>query len=169
MGIGTTAAATSGQRGNALEWLPAAWKWAFFLIPAAVLGVSQYRTPAMPLLNQARNLVELLPDRWQTNAVAGSIEKADGDDSAALGHLQKAVELNPEYAYGESMLADIYSRSGQVEPSLQHYLKAVSLNPANYDVQARLGKMLVNAGRYAEAIPHLQIAADKGRADAESE
>jgi len=162
MGIGTnTAAPPKGLQ------LPAGWKWAFFLVPAAVLGVSEYRSSAMPLLDQARNMVELLPDRWQANAVAGSLEKVSGAEGDALGHLQRAVALNPSYSYGEAMLGDIYSRRGESETALPHYLKAVDLNPANYAVQGRLGKLLVNAGRNAEAIPHLKTAADHGQSDAE--
>jgi Flp pilus assembly protein TadD len=162
MGIRTDAAAS--VKGS---WVPAGWKWAFFLVPVAVLGVSEYRSTSIPLLDQARNMVELLPDRWQANAVLGTLEKAGGNHADALGHLQKAIALNPSYAYGESMLADIYYRRGESEPAVKHYLKAVDLNPLNYDVRGRFGKLLANAGRNAEAIPHLRVAADHGQADAE--
>jgi Flp pilus assembly protein TadD len=162
MGIGTAGVASVKR-----DLLPAGWKWAFFLIPAAVLGVSEYRKPPMPLLDQARNMVELLPDRWQANAVIGSLEKAAGDEEYALAYLQRAVTLNPSYSYGETMLGDIYSHRGESGTALEHYSKAVDLNPANYAVHGRLGKLLVNAGRNAEAIPHLKTAADHGQSDAE--
>jgi len=167
MGIGKDAveSAKRPSHRSVLEWLPAGWKWAFFLIPAAVLGISEYRRTSMPLRDQARNMVELLPDNWQADAVMGSIDKADGDDEDALGYLQRAVALNPSYAYGETMLADIYSRRGEPESAVQHYLNAVALNPQNYEVEERLGKLLVNEARNAEAIPYLQVAADHGQSD----
>jgi Flp pilus assembly protein TadD len=140
-------------------WVPAGWKWAFFIVPTAVLGVSEYRKVEMPLIDQARSVAELMPDRWQANAVVGSLEKVDGREDEALLHLKKAVALNPSYAYGYVMLADIYAHRGETELALNHYRQAIALNPQNYDVQNRLGKMLVNEGRNAEAIPHLQIAA----------
>jgi Tfp pilus assembly protein PilF len=166
LGIGNGGAAPA-QRTSRTGRLPAGWKWAFFLVPAAMLGVSEYRRVAMPLVDQARNVAQLLPDRWQANAVAGTLEKANGEESQAIEHLQRAVALNPSYAYGETMLADIYSRRGESELALQHYFRAVDLNPENYDVQDRLGKMLVNNGRHAEAIPHLQIAVEHQKADAD--
>jgi Flp pilus assembly protein TadD len=164
---GTRAPAPGFGRLNPMGWLTASWKWAFFLIPAALLGISEYRKAAVPLMDQARNIVELLPGHWQSYAIAGSLEKASGDDARALDHLQRAVDLNPAYAYGETMLADIHSGRGESELALKHYFKAVDLNPANYDVQARLGKTLVNARRNAEAIPYLQTAATNGRVDAQ--
>jgi Tfp pilus assembly protein PilF len=147
-------------------WLPAGWKWAFFLVPTAILGVSEYNKAEMPLIDQARNAVELLPDRWQANAVAGSLEKASGAEDQALQHLQKAVALNPSYGYGYVMIADIYAHRNETELALKHYRQAVALNPENYDVQSRLGKLLVNASRNVEAIPHLQIAAEHNQSDA---
>ena len=162
MGLGADTAAPAKR-----PLLPVGWKWAFFLVPVLVLGISEYRTTAVPLLDQARNMVELMPDHWQANAVAGTLEKADGNYGSSLGHLQRAVALNPSYAYGEAMLADIYSRRGESALALQHYVKAVDLNPTNYDVQGRLGKALVKMGRNAEAIPRLQVAADHGKTDAE--
>ena len=58
------------------------------------------------------------------------------------------------------MLGDLYSQDGQPEGALQHYIRAVALNPENSDVQYRLGKLLLTQGRMAEAIPHLQSAAE---------
>ena len=66
MGIKSATAAPSREPAPvpARGWLPAGWKWAFFLIPTAVLGISEYRKVEVPLLDQARNVVQLVPDRW---------------------------------------------------------------------------------------------------------
>jgi Tfp pilus assembly protein PilF len=167
MGIKSATAAPNPEPArSSAAWLPAGWKWAFFLVPTAVLGVSEYRKVEMPLIDQARNVVELVPDRWQANAVAGSLEKVGGAEDQALQHLQRAVALNPSYGYGYVMIADIYAHRNETELALQHYRQAVALNPDNYEVQSRLGKMLVNASRNVEAIPHLQIAAEHNQSDA---
>ena len=168
MGIKNSTASPARERATVASpgWAPAGWKWAFFLIPAAVLGISEYRKVEKPLIDQARNVAELVPDRWQANGVLGSLEKAAGDEAQALGHLQKAVTLNPSYGYGYVMLGDIYAHRNDTELALKHYRQAVALNPENYDVQNRLGKMLVNLGRNVEAIPHLQIAAEHNQLDA---
>lgn len=162
MGIEDNGATATQRRPNPglNRWMPAGWKWAFFLVPSAVLGFSEYRTARMPLLDQARNVAELLPEHWQANAIAGSLEKASAEDGAALDHLQRAVALNPSYGYGETMLADLYARRGEFGLAEQHYGQALSLNTRDYSAQARLGTMLVNQGRRAEAIPHLLIAAE---------
>jgi Tfp pilus assembly protein PilF len=167
LGIGGRGASTPQAVRSSSRWLVPGWKWAFFLVPAAVLGFSEYRRPVMPLIEQARNVAELLPNRWQSNAVLGSLETSSGDDAQALLHLERAVALNPEYSYGEAMLGDIYSRRADIDRAVQHYTRAVTLNPENYDVQSRFGKLLVNTGRIREAIPHLQAAAERGTMDAE--
>ena len=167
MGIKSATSAPVQQPAPAASgWLPAGWKWAFFLVPTAVLGISEYRKVEVPLIDQARNVVELVPDRWQANAVAGSLEKVGGEEEQALQHLERAVALNPSYGYGQVMIADIYAQQDKPDLAEQHYRRALELNPENYDLQNRLGKMLVNQGRNTEAIPHLQIAAKYNQADA---
>jgi len=166
MGIrGAAPAPDSGTSPLRTRWLPPGWKWAFFVIPAAVLGTSEYRAAKLPLRDQARSVLELLPDSWQANAIAGTLEKTSGSADDALHHLQRAVQLNPSYAYGEAMLGDLYAERGETERALEHYRQAVALNPADPDVQYRTGKLLMLAGRIPEAIPHLQVA-EYGRQDA---
>jgi Tfp pilus assembly protein PilF len=167
MGI-KNAAASNPEPGLAspMSRVQSGWKWAFFLIPAAVLGISEYRKVEVPLLDQARNVAQLVPDRWQANAVVGSLEKAGGEEDQALQHLERAVALNPSYGYGQVMIADIYAHQNRTDLAIEHYRKSLELNPENYDIQNRLGKMLVNQGRNTEAIPHLQIAAKYNQSDA---
>ena len=156
-GAGTPVKGSSGTTSSG--WLPPGWKWAFFVVPAAVLGAAEYRTTKLPLLEQARIVAEILPARWQASAVAGSLEKSAGAVDQAREHLQRAMALNPSYAYGEVMLGDIFSQRGESDLALQHYSRAVALNPQIYDAQYRLGKLLLTEGRIAEGIPHLQSAA----------
>jgi Flp pilus assembly protein TadD len=141
------------------EGLQVSWKWAFFLIPVSILGVTEYKETPIPLLAQAQNALELLPNRWQANAIVGSLEKATGDEVHAIEHLLRAVALNPSYSFGETMLADLYERRGDDDLALEHSKRAAELNPDNYELQNSLGKALVNRGQLKAAIPHLQIAA----------
>jgi tetratricopeptide (TPR) repeat protein len=159
------AAAVAAPRYPPLESLATHWKWLYFLVPAAVLAVCEYGSAKVPFLDQARNMVALLPDRWQTNAVVGSLEKVGGDETDALTHLERAVALNPSFASGYALIADIHARQGRTEAALEHYRKALEINALDYSVHARLGKMLVNLGRHSEAIPHLKAAVDNGQTD----
>ena len=168
LGINAAIAASPAPPNHGfMQWAAPGWKWALFLVPAALLGLSESRRPAMPLIDQARNVAQLLPDRWQANAVVGSLETVNGNDAGALVHLERAVALNSDYSYGRTMLAEIYSRRADFERAVQHYSQAVALNPENYEVQGRFGKMLVSMGRIREAIPHLRIAAEHRPQDAD--
>ncbi len=79
------------------------------------------------------------------------------------------MTLNPSFSRGEAKLGDIYSRRGNNELAAQYYVEAVEAFPENYEAQDRLAAMLVSEGRYADAIPHLEIAAKNPRSDADAD
>ena len=169
--IGSDGAASiqESPRLSLMDGLRTNWKWAFFVIPVAVLGCLEYEGSKLPRLQEAQNVAQLIPDRWQANAVAAYEEEASGDEDDAIEHLQRSVALNPSFSRGEAKLGDIYSRRGNNELAAQYYVEAVEAFPENYEAQDRLAAMLVSEGRYADAIPHLEIAAKNPRPDADAD
>jgi tetratricopeptide (TPR) repeat protein len=166
LGGGGAVAVQESPRLSLMESLRSGWKWAFFVIPVVLLGYFEYHGSKLPSVDQARNVAQLIPERWQANAVAGFEEASIGDESDAIEHLQKGVALNPSFSKGEAMLGDIYSRHGNTGLAQQYYEAAIEAYPGNYEAQDHLGAILVKEGRYAEAIPHLQVAAEDPEADA---
>lgn len=145
------------------------WKWAFFVIPVVLLGYFEYRGMKLPMVDQARNAAQLFPESWQAQAAAGVQEEAIGDENNAIAHLQRGIALNPSFSKGQSLLGNIYSRRGNAQLAMQYYLAAVDAYPENYEAQQRLGSLLASEHRYAEAIPHLQIAARNPQSDANAD
>lgn len=47
----------------------------------------------------------------------------------------------------------------QLDPALQDYVKAAELRPGDAEIQFRVGEMLRRLDRFAEALPHLEAAA----------
>lgn len=167
IGNGGAAGIRNSPRLTLTECFRVNWKWAFFVIPVAALGYFEYQGTKIPAVEQARNVAQLIPDRWQADAVAAYEEEASGDEPGAIEHFQESVALNPSFSKGEAMLGDIYSRRGKSELALEYYNEAVQAYPENYDAQVHLGAMLMSEGRYTDAIPHLEAAADDPRADAD--
>jgi Tfp pilus assembly protein PilF len=166
IGNGGTAGGSEQPRVNFMDSLHSGWKWAFFVIPVAALGYFEHQGARLRPVDQARNVAQLIPERWQADAVAAFEEESNGDESAAIEHLERSIDLNPEFSKGEAMLGDIFSRHGNVERATRYYLEAVSAYPKNYAAQDRLAVILLNERRYAEAIPHLEIAVEDPRAGA---
>jgi tetratricopeptide (TPR) repeat protein len=69
-------------------------------------------------------------------------------------HFRRAAELDPKYKSALLELAERYQKSGQTDQAIALYLEF----PEEVAVRERLGELLVEAGRAAEAIPHLEWA-----------
>jgi Tfp pilus assembly protein PilF len=149
-----------------MDSLRSGWKWAFFVIPVAALGYFEHQGSRLRAVDQARNVAQLIPERWQANAVAAFEEESSGDETDAIEHLERSIHLNPDFSKGEAMLGDIFSRHGDIERATKYYFDAVTAYPGNFDAQNRLGAILLNERRFAEAIPHLEIAVENPKADA---
>ncbi len=149
------------------KWLTVSgWKWSLFIIPAFLLGVSEYRGNAIPLVNQYENMVNLIPDSWQVHFVLGLMKKSAGDLDGATDHFEKTVSINPDFEGAQALLGDIYFHSEKLDLALEHYLKAAALDSSDYEVQDHLGTLLLMQGRTFEAVPHLLAAAEHEPNDA---
>ena len=74
------------------------------------------------------------------------------DDGAP--HLRKAAELDPKYRDALLELAQAYERAKQSEQAIAIYQKF----PESNDAQARMGELLLEGKKFAEAIPRLEKA-----------
>jgi tetratricopeptide (TPR) repeat protein len=77
-----------------------------------------------------------------------------GRDKDAQAHFEKAAEIDPQFAAAILELAEYYREKGQMDSALAIYGKF----PDDAKARAMSGQMLFDAGRYAEAIPHLEHA-----------
>ncbi len=82
-------------------------------------------------------------------ALAG--DKKLGD---AAPHFQKAAELDPKYRDALLELAAEYEKSGQPDQAVAIYRQF----PQNAAAQERMGELLIETKRYADAIPGLEKA-----------
>ena len=92
--------------------------------------------------------------------LAHAFAKQDKLDDAAA-HFKKAAELNPKYHEDLLELASIYEAAKQTEPAMAIYQQF----PENPGAQERLGELLLQAGRPADAIVCLQTAVAKSPTD----
>jgi Tfp pilus assembly protein PilF len=74
------------------------------------------------------------------------------DDAAA--HLKKAAELDPKYRDALLELAGAYEKAKQAELAIPIYEQF----PQNPGAQARLGELLLESKKFADAIPRLEKA-----------
>jgi tetratricopeptide (TPR) repeat protein len=72
----------------------------------------------------------------------------------AAGHFQKAAVLDPNFNDALLELAGLYEQNQQPEEAISLYQKF----PGNVAAEERLGELLIEAKRYADAIPYLEKA-----------
>ena len=77
-----------------------------------------------------------------------------GRDKDAQAHFTKAAEIDPQFAPAILEVAEYYREKGQMDSALAVYEKF----PDDAAARAKSGEILFEAGRYGEAIPHLEHA-----------
>ncbi len=85
-----------------------------------------------------------------------------GKPAEAEPALRRAVALDPSYKGALLQLAEQYQKTGASEQAIAIYTEF----PDNVAVRERLGQLLVEAGRPADAIPHLEWAVAHSPSDA---
>jgi tetratricopeptide (TPR) repeat protein len=69
-------------------------------------------------------------------------------------HFRRAAELNPAYKDRLLELAGLYEKAGRAAEAIELYQQF----PDNVAARERLGRLLLDSGRAADAIPHLEWA-----------
>ena len=83
----------------------------------------------------------------------------DWDWEGAARELQRARELNPSYATARQWYAEILSARGKHAEALDEIRLARETDPLSVVIQANLGRLLLFARRYDEAVQELEQAA----------
>lgn len=98
--------------------------------------------------------VELDPKSAAAQLGLGRAQAKQNRLPEAEEHFQKAAELDPKYGGAVLELASTFEQNHQTEEAIAFYRKF----PENAAVRERLGELLIETKRYAEAIPYLEKA-----------
>ncbi|MBC7930920.1 MAG: tetratricopeptide repeat protein, partial [Rubrivivax sp.] len=93
--------------------------------------------------------------------LASALERA-GDIEGALAAYRELAASQPRVAEGHLGLGVLLLKRGgaDAEEGLMELERALALNPNIYEARVALGRALVASGRAAEAVEHLQRAAE---------
>jgi tetratricopeptide (TPR) repeat protein len=105
--------------------------------------------------SQLEQLVQEVPQSFDVHELLGMVYSAQGKESSATEHLQKAVHLNPNSAAARTNLATNLVRLHKLEPAEIEFKKALALDPKSYDTNHNLGEFYVASGKLPLAIPFL--------------
>jgi Tfp pilus assembly protein PilF len=98
--------------------------------------------------------LEIKPDNPSAELGLGRAQMALNRLEDAVAHLRKAGELDPKYRDAMLEVAEAYEEAKQTEQAVAIYQQF----PGNAAAQARLGEMLLQSKKYADAIPRLEKA-----------
>jgi hypothetical protein len=145
--------------------LPTGWKWAFFIVPVALLGALELRGNPRPLLDQYRNIGLILPESGRFHYVLANLEKSEKNFGRAMEEYSRSLEADPDYQPAHAELADVEAFVGRYDLALPHYLRAAELDSLDYATRAHLATTLLRVNRVAEALPHLLATATRSPGD----
>ena len=78
-----------------------------------------------------------------------------GDTLAAERDARRALQLDPRVTLAHYNLAVVLERTGRTDEAMHHYGQVVSRQPSHAEAAGNLGKLLIESGRPAEAVPIL--------------
>lgn len=85
----------------------------------------------------------------------GMIETQARNYQAALKTFGEALRLDPKSAETHNNLAGCYAQQARPDLAKAEYLAALRIDPRNHDANYKLGVLLLNEGRAADAIAYL--------------
>jgi predicted Zn-dependent protease len=88
-----------------------------------------------------------------------------GDSAGAARLLEPILEAEPGNASVRQLLARAYFHSAQLNRAEEQLRALIDADPADHYAHHVLGRTLERAGRVAEALPHLRLAAAMKRHD----
>jgi predicted Zn-dependent protease len=87
------------------------------------------------------------------------LRKRAGDAIAAARLLEPIVEAEPHNASVRQLLARAYFNSAQLNRAEEQLRAMIAHDPSDHYAHHVLGRTLERTGRFAEALPHLRLAA----------
>ncbi len=149
--LGKDAEAIAGYR-TVLELKPGLYQAELNL--GIILIRAKQPREAVPLLEAA---VQAKPKELQPNLQLAEALLAAGDLAKAEQYYTAAAGLDPSLKDALLKVAVAYERGGQAPKAIEIYAQF----PENVAVRERLGELLIEAGKPAEATPHLEFAVGK--------
>jgi hypothetical protein len=111
--------------------------------------------------------IEINPNSYVGYINLGGDYARDHDWTTAIAVYRKATQVGPDFALAWGDLADALDEAGQSDEAIVQARKAIDLQIQNPNLRQawpqdneRLGRLLFEKGKYAEAIPFLKTAAD---------
>jgi len=112
-----------------------------------------YYRKELKLAEEVSTSAQTLAAVW--TQMGNAYEQLTRDDSARAAYAQ-ALRVDSTYAEARAGLSRLLERAGRYEAALRHAEQAMALAPARLDYRYRAGALLVQLGRFAEAISLLQ-------------
>jgi tetratricopeptide (TPR) repeat protein len=109
--------------------------------------------------------IDLAPKEAEAYIWRGEAYVKLGDFALAVPDIEEALTLRPDYAKSHAALADLKAATWDTEGAIAAYSKAIALEPNYPRCYLERGKMLYDAGRWAEATSDLRRAASTLIAD----
>jgi Tfp pilus assembly protein PilF len=88
----------------------------------------------------------------------GSASLAKGNYPGAMSELSKALELDPKNPLIHNNIALVYDVRGRKKEAEEHFRKAIELNARFTEARVNLSRLLIDQGRYKEAMKQLKAA-----------
>ena len=139
-------------------WTAHSLRWAALVIPFGALCVAQLMGRAVPPVERAAKVLEVLPHDAKAHFNYGKALQQAGSLDPALAHYQRALALDGSLAEAEFLSALAYSDKEQLELAEHHYRRALQLEPANAKAEANLASVLRRRGNLLEARRHYEHA-----------
>ena len=149
--LGKDAEAIAGYR-TVLDLKPGLYQAELNL--GIVLIRAKQAREAIPLLEAA---LQQKPKELQPNLQLAEALLAAGDLAKAEQSYKAAVEIDPSLKDVLLKVAVAYERAGQASKAIDIFAQF----PENVAVRERIGELLIEAGKPAEAAPHLEFAVGK--------
>jgi tetratricopeptide (TPR) repeat protein len=79
-----------------------------------------------------------------------------GNNTAAIGHLEKAISADKNNVEAYARLADLYTKTNQAAKAKSTYDRLVSLDPNNPQIHMALGEYNLKSQKYQDALANYQ-------------
>ncbi len=90
----------------------------------------------------------------------GVLLRAEGRGTEAMEQFAEAAQLNPSYAQAIIKLGITQQELGLTDEAIDTFTRALELRPEYVDLHYRLGILYTDRRRFAEAVKHMEAAAD---------
>jgi Flp pilus assembly protein TadD len=118
-------------------------------------------------LNKCRQAIELNAESAHAYYLLGGIQAERGAQEEAMKALRRSLQLDPSRVATHIFLAKLYFQSKNFAAAAQQFEAAMKLGDSTGVARYGLGLVMLAQSRYAEALPHLELAVEASPNDPE--